>query len=83
MKYAPIIFINLLREAHINQMLTTREKFLLLSFEFTCFRLKCGTYRVKNKDAGFSLGRYEEAKEGLMALTVMVQVNVPYTPCDT
>jgi len=47
------------------------------------FKLKHGAYRVKNKDAGFTLRRYKEAKESLMALTVMVQVNVPYTACNT
>ncbi len=40
-------------------------------------------YRVENKDAGFALGWYEEAKESLMALTVMIQVDVPYTACNT
>lgn len=41
---------------------------------------KQSTYCVQDKDAGFALRGDEQAKQSLVTLTVMIQVDVANTP---
>lgn len=41
---------------------------------------KQSTYLVQDKDAGFALRGDEQAKQSLVTLTVMIQVDVANTP---
>lgn len=43
---------------------------------------KSRKHRVEDEDAGFALRGDEEAKQSLVALTVMVQVDVSHTACN-
>lgn len=44
------------------------------------FSLPLTTYCIKHKNGGFALGGDEEAQQGLAALGVVVEVDVPDAP---